>query len=111
MITTAEIAGNSRITPRALQRLVAAIAAELLGTSIDKVRASVTDSASKLAIEVSGPLAVAPLGQTVTLPLTQHLELVRSELAAKVTALSGREVITTALEITAAEIKKEGRVK
>lgn len=111
MTATAEVAGYSRITPRALQRLVAAVAAELLGTSATQVRASVTDSASKLAIEVSGPLALAPLSNPVAMPLTQRLERVRAELAAKVTELSGRAVITTALEITGAEIMKEGRVK
>lgn len=110
MSVTAEIVGHCRITPRALQRLAAAVAADLLGTSAEKISVTVSDSARQLALQVAGPVAVEPLVSTPAEPLALRLPRLREELALRVTQLSGRAVNTVRLEITGAEIMKEARV-
>ncbi|WP_166987291.1 hypothetical protein [Canibacter zhoujuaniae] len=112
MIKTAEVAGVTRITPKALQRMVSATAADLLGSDIKSVSTNVEDQEGKLSIEVRAPIALPPLGAALPVaPLTAMVEQIREQIAARVHELTGRAVGKSVIEISGARVIEKGRVR
>ncbi|MDO4242000.1 MAG: hypothetical protein Q4C71_05665 [Microbacteriaceae bacterium] len=112
----AEIPGRTLIAAKALTRLVSAVAASELGVPVKKVQANISDAAGRLAVRISAPIALAPLGGRAALPgnsvpLLVRAENARHEVASRVAHLSGREVVSTVIHFTGAELEQKRRVR
>lgn len=113
-----QIPGHTQLTAKALNRLATAIAAEQLGVKGGSVRVGVTDSAGLLAVQVTGPIRLAPLGaleyrssEQQHTPLLERVEQIRAAVAERLTALTGRRVASVILECTSAEVAPARRVQ
>ncbi|RRD60475.1 hypothetical protein [Leucobacter sp. OH1287] len=112
-----QIPGHTQLTAKALNRLATAIAAEQLGVKGGSVRVGVTDSAGLLAVQVTGPIRLAPLGaleyssSEQHTPLLERVEQIRAAVAERLTALTGRRVASVILECTSAEVAPARRVQ
>ncbi|WP_199176512.1 hypothetical protein [Subtercola sp. Z020] len=112
-------AGRTRITEKALNRLVAAVAAEALGVSARAVSVDLADSAGKLAVTVRSPLRVASLSRVQddrTLvertggTLLERAAAAQQQIRARATALSGSSIDTVTVRLTGVDIQEGKRV-
>jgi uncharacterized alkaline shock family protein YloU len=112
--------GRTRITTKALNRIVAAVTAEELGVDAGHVRVDLTDSGGALALTVSTPIRVVSLdriqagtsvvertGGSIVDRTGRAQEVVRR----RVSALTGSTVRRVTLRVTGVSIQPEERVK
>jgi hypothetical protein len=111
--------GRTRITARALNRLVAAVAAEALGVSARAVSVDLTDSAGKLAVTVRSPLRVASLARVqddralverTGGTLLERAAAAQQQIRARASALSGSSIDTVTVRLTGVDIQEGKRV-
>jgi hypothetical protein len=102
--------GRTRITTRALTRLIAAVSAEALVVMPDQVSVVVTDAAGKLAIHVRSPIRINPMtvrhtGATVLERAARAQDHIRLTTA----RLSGADVTHVTVQVSGAIVSPEGR--
>lgn len=112
--------GRTRITSRALNRVVSAVTAEELGVDARKVSVELEDHGGALALTVRAPIhvislvramddpsSIARAGGSVLDRAAQAQENIRS----RVQLMTGSSISRVVLRITSAEIKQERRVR
>lgn len=112
--------GRTRITPRALDRLVAAVTAEALGVDAKRVGVTLTDERGDLVMTVTTPVRVVSLprvsSDTGVVSRTGGTLLERGrraqeEIRRRVAELSGSTVTRVVVRISGVDIREETRVR
>ena len=101
--------GRTRITTRALTRLVSAVSAEALGVSNDQVTALLTDARGRLAVHVRSPIRIASLtagrpGATVL----ERAERAQEQIRLVTGRLAGTDVAHVTVQVSGAIIGPTG---
>jgi len=111
--------GRTTITPRALDRATAAVAAEFFGVVARSVRVELSDRGGLLALHVRTPIRTVPLswvreratvagaGGTLRERAAEGQRVIRE----RVTALTGSIVAHVTVELTGIEIAERRRVE
>ncbi|TFC94110.1 hypothetical protein E3O65_07210 [Cryobacterium breve] len=119
-MSTAPNRGRTTVSPRALNRLVCAVAADALGVSPTTVGAELTDDLGKLALTVSAPIRIASLTRVQGDPsivsrtggtIVARAEQARQHIQHRVGELTGSTLSRVTVRLTGADIQPEGRVK
>lgn len=117
---TAPAQGRTRVMPRALSRIVAAVSADVLGVQVGDVGIELRDDRGLLAFTVSAPITAVSLSQIQhddrIVELTGGSLLERSANAeqtirARVTALTGSHLGHITLRLTGIRVRPESRVR
>lgn len=112
--------GRTRITPRALSRVVSAVAAEGLGVPVESVRVQLQDERGALAVNISTgapvtqwriPGAHRPAFQGPGASLLNRSEHARQLPRDRVAALTGSTVGSITIRFTGATMRPEARVR
>jgi len=118
--TGAPSLGRTRITPRALSRVVVAIVADTFGIESGAVNVDLGDDHGLLALTVSAPIRVVSLTRvqrdaTVVTrtggPLLERAAHAQATIAERVTALTGSRIGHLTIRLTGTRIRVEGRVR
>lgn len=104
-MTTNSVLGRTLITEKALNSLVAGVAATMLHVPVKKVQVKISDKDGLLALTVR-----AAIGQQHGAPLLEQAEAARQQMCKKVTELSGRAVGDCLLELDGMQNLKRRRV-
>jgi uncharacterized alkaline shock family protein YloU len=112
--------GRTRITSRALDRVVSAVTADELGVGVTQVSVDLSDDGGALTLTVRAPInvvslersmadagAIARAGGSVIDRAARAQENIRS----RIQALTGSEISRVQLRLTNAVIKQERRVR
>ncbi|RFA06944.1 hypothetical protein B7R21_17675 [Subtercola boreus] len=111
-------AGHTRITARALNRLMEAVAAEALGVAARSVSVDLADDAGRLAVTVRSPLRVVSLAQVTREPgivartggtLLDRATAAQQRIRSLGASLSGSDISTVTVRLTGIDIQPEGR--
>jgi hypothetical protein len=99
--------GATRITARAMNRLVSAVAADALGVPPSQVKVNVAASAGRLDLSVRTPAARPPGGRGTTAAPTEDADPDRAEHAqhdirGTVAALTGADIAGVTVRLTGA---------
>lgn len=108
------VAGWDRVAAAALVRVARAIAAEALDVPGRAVRARVLDDGrGALAVDISGPLSIAPLGthQPRQESVIAAAHRARGTIAERVAAITGRQVARVTIVFTSSVIVPPKRVR
>lgn len=107
--------GRTRITTRALTRLISAVSAEALAVTAAEVTVELTDAAGRLAVHVRSAIRIGSLtggntaghrGPTVLDRAERAQEHIRRETG----RLTGTDVAHVTVQLSGAIIRPEGRV-
>ena len=106
--------GHTRITDRAMTRLVAAVAADALGLRPNQVSVDVADAGGRLDLTVRVPSRALPVGHGRTDPpadgtVPEPTERAQHDIRGTVTALTGAEIAGVTVRLTGARIRLPGR--
>lgn len=113
--TSSDLPGRVGISPRALSRTVAAVAAEELRVPVKDVSVTLTDDAGNLAVAVVAPLRVEPLrladvaGREPSVVATT--QAARGVIRERVTSVTGSTVSRVNVRVSRAVILEEKRVR
>lgn len=112
--------GRTRVTPKALDRVVSAVAAEALGVDAGRVDVELADDVGALALVVSTPIRVASLrlvqsdrsgvhraGGSILERTAQAHETIRD----RVSAVTGSAIGQVTVRISGVSIQPEKRVR
>ncbi len=112
--------GRTRVTPKALSRVVSAVTAGALRVDADQVRVDLADRQGALSVTVSTPIRVPSLAQvqadksavrrtggSIMDRASQAQETIRHQ----VSALTGTTIGSVSVRVTGVHIQPEGRVK
>jgi hypothetical protein len=103
--------GRVSIATRALERTVAAVAAERMGVPIKDVTIRLSDDSGLLSVAVTGPLAVRPLRSPLgSGGLRTRVDALREGIRTDVSSIAGSTVSRVAVEVSRAIIIDERRV-
>jgi hypothetical protein len=111
--------GRTRVTAKALNRLVAAVAAEALGVPARVVSVDLTDSAGKLAVTVRSPLRVVSLTRVqddrslvarTGGTLLERAAAAQQQIRSRAAELSGSAISNVTVRLTGIDIQQERRV-
>ncbi|RFA10911.1 hypothetical protein B7R54_18130 [Subtercola boreus] len=111
--------GHTRVTARALDRLIAAVAADALGVDARTVSIDLADSSGRLAVTVRSPLGVVPLTRVTAEPgivartggsLLERAASAQKQIRIRGTELSGSDISTVTVRLTGIDLQREGRV-
>jgi hypothetical protein len=106
------IAGRDSISARALQRVVAAVAAEELDVRPKEVSVQLADDRGLLAVTITSPLRLSALGSnTGQVGVLTRGTSARDSIRSRTRDIAGTEVRTVALRISRAAIRSESRVR
>lgn len=114
------LAGFTRITRTALNRVLAAVTADAFGLKASQVKAQATDDAGRLAIAVSVPIAIPPLSEIAVDAsvlnrgggdLLQRTEAARRELGKRAEELTGSMVSRIDIDLTSAILEGKAAVQ
>ncbi|PPG00674.1 hypothetical protein C5E06_18435 [Pseudoclavibacter sp. RFBI5] len=109
--------GTTRLTAKALNRLVSAVAGDALGVDAGSVS---VDHNGKLALRLSTPIRVPSLGRIREQPssisrsggpLLERVETAKTTIRDRVQSLSGSSISAVTIRLTGLEIKPEERVR
>jgi hypothetical protein len=111
--------GRTTVTPRALDRATAAVAAEFFGVAARSIRVELSDRDGLLALHVRTPIRTIPLSRVRERPTLIGAGDTLRERAAegqrvirdRVTALTGSSVAHVTVELTEIEIAERRRVE
>ena len=112
--------GRNRITSRALNRLVCAVTADELHVSASGVSADLADSAGLLTLIVRTPIRTVSLGDVSNDPtivsrtggtVLQRAAAGQAGIRARVTELTGAQVVQVVVQLTRPDIQREARVR
>lgn len=114
--------GRTRITPRALGRVISAVAAEGLGVPVETVRVDLQDQRGALAVNITTSVPVSQPRTTATATqrrafegsggsLLDRSERARSLLRDRVAVLTGSAVGRVTIRFTGASVRPEARVR
>lgn len=113
-------AGRTRITPRALDRIVATVTAEAFGSDPRKTSVTVTDDGGTLSLVITTPVQVPALSRVnedrgliartggTTL---ERAKTAQSEIKTRVAQITGYNIARVDIRLTGADFIKERRVK
>ncbi|MBC7725502.1 MAG: hypothetical protein H7146_12290 [Burkholderiaceae bacterium] len=113
-------AGRTRITPRALDRLVSTVAAEAFGSDPKTTSVELTDDGGQLTLAITTPVKVPSLARIADdahlIARTGGTVLDRATSAQKVinervSALTGYSISRVSIRLTGADVIQERRVK
>ena len=107
--------GSTRITKRAMTRVVSAVAAEALGVRPSQVSVDLADADGQLDLTVRAPIRVLPLGLTpADAPddgtILHRTERAQQEIRGTVADLTGAQIAGVVVRLTGARIRLPGRV-
>jgi len=108
------VAGWDRIGAAALVHTATAVAAEALRAPVADVRAKVIDDGrGALAVEVTGPLSIMPLGshRPPSEPVLATAHRARGQIAERITSITGRHVSRVTVVFTSAAVDRADRVR
>ncbi|MEY9950678.1 putative alkaline shock family protein YloU [Leifsonia sp. EB34] len=112
--------GRTRVTSRALDRIVTAVTADALDVDPQHVRVELADSAGALALHVSTPIGVVALPRITADPgvvartggnVLQRARNAQEQIRTSVAELTGSEIATVVVHLTGATIQAEARVQ
>lgn len=112
--------GRTRITSKALNRVVSAVTAEELGVDSRKVGVDLEDHGGSMMLTVRAPIHVPSLdrvlGDSNVLTRTggsviDRAATARENIRARVQKLTGSDITRIMLRLTSADIRQEKRVK
>lgn len=103
-------AGRDRFAPKALERLARAVAAEALGVRVAETSVRISDTGGALAVRVTSPVAMPPLGDAPGGGLTVRLADAAADARRRLAELTGLEVARVDVRATSAVIR-ERRVR
>ncbi|WP_146244078.1 hypothetical protein [Curtobacterium sp. MCBD17_013] len=104
--------GRTRVTARALSRVVAALTAEELDVDADHVHVDLEDRDGALAAILRTPIGVRGLDADDDAPsLVERCSAAQRTLRDRVPALTGRHLAQVTLHLTGAVIRAERRVR
>lgn len=111
--------GRTRITSRAVNRIVSAVTAEALRVNVDQVSVRLTDDEGKLSLVVSTPITIVALprithdrsvvtrtGGTVL----ERAEAAQSHIRTRVADVTGSKIGRVVVQLTRADIQPAKRV-
>ncbi|RFA12197.1 hypothetical protein B7R22_17370 [Subtercola boreus] len=110
--------GHTRITARALNHLIAAVAAEALGVAARSVSIDLADEAGKLTVTVRSPLRVVSLPHVTREPgivartggtLLDRATAAQQQIRSRAAALSGSDISAVTVRLTGIDIQPERR--
>ncbi|MGG7465400.1 hypothetical protein [Plantibacter sp. YIM 135347] len=111
--------GRTRIAAKALEHVAVAIAAETLGVPAGRVTVSLADDRGALALVVTSPMRVPPLGLIAAAPdavarsggsILDRAGEATGAIGAKLEALSGSRVTRVVVRVSGIESARRGRV-
>lgn len=112
--------GRTRITQRALTRVVAAVAADVLRVDVRRVTISLADDRGSLVLVVSAPIRLMSLRRVEREPdalartggtVIERGARAQDEIRDRVRRLTGSQIARVTVRLTAAEIREEERVR
>ncbi|MBF4460183.1 MULTISPECIES: hypothetical protein [unclassified Pseudoclavibacter] len=112
--------GTTRLTAKALNRLVSAVAGDALGVDAGSVSVDLDDHNGKLALRLSTPIRVPSLARIREQPssisrsggpLLERVETAKTTIRDRVQTLSGSSISAVTIRLTGLEIKPEERVR
>ena len=112
--------GRTRITPRALDRVVSTVTAEELGVTAAQVSVDLDDDGGALTLTVRAPIHVISLERSMADPgavaraggsVISRAARAQENIRTRIQSLTGSQVGRVQLRLTRAEIKQERRVK
>ncbi|WIB67147.1 hypothetical protein DEI93_14500 [Curtobacterium sp. MCBD17_035] len=103
--------GRTRVTARALSRVVAALTAEELDVDADHVHVDLEDRDGALAAILRTPIGVRGLDADDAPSLVERCSAAQRTLRDRVPALTGRHLAQVTLHLTGAVIRAERRVR
>jgi len=121
-VLTADAAGpgRTRITPRALNRVVSAITSEELGVESRKVGVDLADDSGALTLTVRAPIRIVSLARIMNDPgavtraggtLVERAGKAQENIRTRVRDLTGSNISRIVLRLTNADIQEERRVR
>lgn len=102
--------GRVSITPRALEHTAAAIAADHLGVDRSTVSVRLSDLRGQLAVAITSPLRVSPLGRGSAVGMVTRSQDAREAISRDLTRIGGSTVGTVTLRVTGVSIVESSRV-
>lgn len=117
--TKTPMRGRTRIVPRALSHIAAAVARDVLDVDHHKVRVALADDRGSLSLTVDTPISVVPLAQVEHDPgivartggaVLPRTELARQQVQERVAALTGLRISRVVVRLTGVEIHPGRRV-
>lgn len=100
--------GRTRITPRALTRLIGAVSAEALAVPADQVTVILTDAAGRLAVHVRSPIRIGSLTEVHTgATVLQRAEQAQEHIRQTIGRLTGTDVAEVTVQVSGATIRSE----
>jgi len=118
--TTGAARGRTRITPRALDRIVSQVTSEELGVSVRSVGVELNDEGGSLTLSVRAPVRAEPLVRVVDDPsavarnggsIVDRAASARSSIRSRVRSLTGSDISRVMLRLTGVEVAPIRRVR
>ncbi|BDZ51371.1 hypothetical protein GCM10025867_36120 [Frondihabitans sucicola] len=112
-----DVHGRNRITPKALRRVVSAVAAEALGVKAHQIGVDLSDRDGDLAVSATAAVRVpslTPGQQNLRAPLPTILDraaTAQNTIRDRVKTITGSSIAEVNLRLTSAHIQEEGRVR
>lgn len=112
--------GRTRITTRALSRVVSAVTADTLHVQADHVAVTLADDKGQLVLTVSTPINIVALPRVTKDPsvvirtggtILHRAHAAQQQIRARVSELTGSRIDRVSVHLTAADIQPEKRVK
>lgn len=110
-ISGTAVPGRTDVTLRALQRTVAAIAAEKLRVPIRDVRIDLSDDRGALGIAVTAPVRLPPLGHPASDRVIGHSRDAREGIRLAASEGLGRTIGAVSIRLTRAVVIPDRRVR
>nr|RZI37291.1 hypothetical protein BJQ95_00281 [Cryobacterium sp. SO1] len=108
-IETLATRGRTRVTARAMTRVVSAVAAESLGVKPSQVSVDLADVGGRLDLTVRTPLRVLPPDQVGTAPadgaVLDRTERAQHDIRGTVATLTGADIAGVTVRLTGAKIR------
>jgi uncharacterized alkaline shock family protein YloU len=120
LTATAAGPGRTRITTRALDRVVSAVTADELGVDRAEVSVDLSDESGALTLTVRAPIHVISLERSMADPgavaraggsVMSRAARAQENIRTRIQTLTGSQISRVQLRLTGAKIKQERRVK
>ncbi|TIH33585.1 hypothetical protein D4765_14710 [Subtercola vilae] len=111
--------GRTRITSRALNRVVTAVAADALGVEVRSVSVDLADEAGQLVVTVRSPLRVVSLTRVqddlslvarTSGTILERAAAAQQQIRRQAADLTGSEIARVVIRLTGVDIRTERRV-
>jgi len=114
-IEVATTRGRTRITERAMSRLVSAVTADTLGVRPDQVTVDLADASGRLDLSMQAPIRVRPLERgdgpaPMEGTILDRTERAQHDIRNIVTELTGAQISGVTVRLTGAHIRVPKRV-